>query len=139
MSLLSEVTTIALGLRLIKANTQKQETQLMRVKKWTPGPHHRKTKKSAFQIKMGELENYNRKLHIDPSEEPVAQRERRITCALRNKVNEELKQLKNDGIIEDITEEPTQWSNELVIVPKGEHNIQICKDMRLANEITTRT
>ena len=121
------------------ANTQKQETELMRVKKCTLQPHHRKTKKSVFQIKMGELENYNGKLHIDPSEEPVAQKERRIPCALRNTVNEELKQLKNDGIIEDITEEPTQWSNALVIVPKGEHNIQIYKDMRLANEVTSRT
>lgn len=136
---MSEVTTIALGLRLIKANTQKQETQLMRVKKWTPGPHHRKTKKSVFQIKMGDLENYNRKLHIDPSEEPVAQRERRITCALRNKVNEELKQLKNGGIAEDVTQEPISLLNPLVLVTICEHNISICVDMRGADKALTRT
>ena len=70
---------------------------------------------------------------------PVAQRERRIPFAFHDKVNEELKRLENEGIIEDVTGKPTPWLNPLVIVPKGEHNIKICVDMRAANKAITRT
>ena len=49
-------------------------------------------------------------------------------------MNEELKRLENEGIIEDITGEPTPWLNPLVIVPKGEHNIRIYVDMCAANK-----
>ena len=49
-------------------------------------------------------------------------------------MNEELKRLENESIIEDITGEPTPWLNPLVIVPKGEHNIRIYVDMCAANK-----
>ena len=54
-------------------------------------------------------------------------------------MNEELKRLENESIIEDVTGEPTPWLNQLVIVPKGEHNIRICVDVRAANKTITRT
>ena len=54
-------------------------------------------------------------------------------------MNEELKRLKSEGIIEDVTGEPTPWLNPLVIVPKGEHNTRICVHMRAANKTITRT
>ena len=54
-------------------------------------------------------------------------------------MNEELKRLEKEGIIEDVTGEPTPWLNPLVIVPKGERNIIICVDMRAANNASTRT
>ena len=54
-------------------------------------------------------------------------------------MNEELKPLENEGIIEDVTGEPTPWLNPLVIVLKGEHNIRICVDMRAANKAISRT
>ena len=54
-------------------------------------------------------------------------------------MNDEPKQLENEGIIEDITGEPTSWLNLLVIVPKGEHSIRICVDMHAANKAIMRT
>ena len=54
-------------------------------------------------------------------------------------MNGELKRLENEGIIEDVTGEPTLWLNLLVIVPKDEDNIRICVDMRPANKAITRT
>ena len=54
-------------------------------------------------------------------------------------MNEELKRLENQVIIEDVTGVPTQWLNSLVIVPKGEHNIRIYVDIRAANKAITRT
>ena len=98
-----------------------------------------KHKKRVFQNNIGKIKNYSVKLHIDPSVPPVAQRERQIPFALRDKVNDELKRLENKGIIEDVTGEPISWLNPLVIVPKGEHNIRICVDMRAANKAITRT
>ena len=58
---------------------------------------------------IGKIKNYSVTLHIDPSVPPVAQRERRIPFAFHDKVNEELKRLENEGIIEDVTGEPTPW------------------------------
>ena len=97
------------------------------------------TQKRVFQNNIEKIKNYSVKLHIDPSVPPVAQTERRIPFALRDKVNEELKPLENEGIIEDVTGEPTPWLNPLVIVLKGEHNIRICVDMRAANKAISRT
>ena len=54
-------------------------------------------------------------------------------------MNEKVKQLEKEGTIEDVTEEPTSCLNPLVIVPKGEHNIRICVDMRAANKAIART
>ena len=98
-----------------------------------------KYKKEDFQNKIGKINNYSVKLHIYPSVALVTQTEQRIPLALRNKVNEELKRLENQVIIEDVTGVPTQWLNSLVIVPKGEHNIRICVDIRAANKAITRT
>ena len=47
--------------------------------------------------------------------------------------------MENEGIIEDVTGEPTPWLNPLVIVPKDEDNIRICVEMRTANKAITRT
>ena len=34
--------------------------------------------------------------------------------------------------------EPISWLNSLVMIPKGEHDIRICLDMRAANKAITR-
>ena len=40
---------------------------------------------------------------------PIAQRDRRIPFALREKVEKEIEQLEQLGIIEDVTGKPTPW------------------------------
>ena len=74
-----------------------------------------KHKKRVFQNNIGKIKNYSVKLHIDPPVPSVAQREQWIPFALRDMVNKELKQLENEGIIEDVTGEPTPLLNPLVI------------------------
>ena len=54
-------------------------------------------------------------------------------------MNEELQRLENGGIIQDVTGEPTPLLNPLVIIPKGDHNIRICIDMRATNKAITIT
>jgi len=73
---------------------------------------------TVFNNTVGKLKDYEVKLHIDKTVPPVAQKERRIPFAFREKVNKELEKLERAGIIEDVTDEPTPWLNLLVIVPK---------------------
>lgn len=94
---------------------------------------------TVFNNTIGKLKDYEVKLHIDKNVPPVAQRERRIPFALREKVNKELEKLERAGIIEDVTDEPTPWLNPLVIVPKSDGTIRLCVDMRCANKAIKRT
>lgn len=94
---------------------------------------------TVFSQKIGKLKGYEVKLHIDKEIPPVAQRERRIPFALRDKVNREIEKLEKAGIVEDVTDEPTPWLNPLVIVPKADGTIRLCVDMRCANKAIKRT
>jgi len=96
-------------------------------------------RETVFNNTVGKLKDYEVKLHIDKNVTPVAQRERRIPFAFREKVNKELERLERAGIIEDVTDEPTPWLNPLVIVPKPDGNIRLCVDMRCANKAIKRT
>ena len=54
--------------------------------------------KDVLSNKIGKLKDYQVTLHIDKNITPVAQRERRIPFALREKVNKELEKLEKAGI-----------------------------------------
>ena len=95
--------------------------------------------KDVLSNKIGKLKDYQVTLHINKNITPVAQRERRIPFALREKVNKELEKLEKAGIIEDVTNEPTPWLNPLVIAPKPEGKIRLCLYMRCANKAVKRT
>ena len=77
-------------------------------------------------------------IHINVNVAPVAQRERRISFALREKVQKEIEQLEQ-LIFEDVSGKRTPWLSQLVVVPKGEKGIRLCIDMRNANTAITRT
>ena len=146
INLLSGVTSLSLGLINIDKsehmcftidnkkndNAQKEEMKANETRTYPACLRHiiEKHKKCVFRNNIGKIKKYNVKLHIDPSVASVAQRERQIPFALRDKVNEELKRLANKGIIEDVTAEPTPWLNPLVILPKREYNIRIRVHMR---------
>ena len=141
INLLSGVTSLALGLIKIdksehvcltinnkkNSNAQKEEMEVNETRTYPECLQNiiEKHKKKSFQNNIGKIKDYSVKLHIDPSVPPVAQRERQVSFALRDKVNEELKRLEKEGINEDVTVEATPWLNPLVIVPKGVHNIRI--------------
>lgn len=69
----------------------------------------------------------------------MAQPERRIPYALRDKVKSEIKKLEELDIIEDITGKPTPWLRQMVVVPKSQQDMRLCLDMRNANTAITRT
>ena len=95
-------------------------------------------RETVFSGQVGKLKNYQVHLKIKPGVTPVAQKERRIPFALRQKVNQEIRKLEAAGIVEDVTNEATPWINPLVVVPKSGDDIRLCIDMRCANKAVER-
>ena len=86
---------------------------------------------------IGQLKDVSVKLHIDTSVQPVAQQPRRIPFHIRQKVESEIRNLAQKGIIEKV-DGPTPWVSPLVVIPKQNGDIRICVDMRLANRAISR-
>ena len=87
---------------------------------------------------IGQLKDYELKLHLDDSVKPVAQPVRRIPFGLRAKVDGKLDELLQADIIEEIPEGPSSWISPLVVVPKSDGDVRVCVDMRRANEAIIR-
>ena len=88
---------------------------------------------------IGKLANYQVKIHVGEKVQPVAQPNRRIPFHLRKKVEEELHNLENKGVIERV-EGPTPWVSPIVAVPKPKNpeKVRICVDMRMPNTAIRR-
>ena len=88
---------------------------------------------------LGSLKNYQIKLHIDESIPPVAQQHRRVPFHIRKKLDEELQQDEELGVIERI-EGPIPWVSPTVVAPKPKSpgKIRVCVDMRQANKAIKR-
>ncbi|KAK9703504.1 RNase H-like domain found in reverse transcriptase [Popillia japonica] len=140
--LLSYETSVQLKLVEVKCRNIKDMTNIQYLEKKYP----------ELCKGIGNLKNYQVKLHIDNTVTPVAQTNRRIPFHLRNKVEIELNRLLMEGIIEKATE-PTNWISPAVIVPKPHdpvsptvivpkpHDpdaIRLCIDMRAANKAIKR-
>jgi hypothetical protein len=88
---------------------------------------------------LGKLSNYKVKIHVDENVPPVVQGSRRVPFALRDKVEKKLDELVNLDIIERVTDTPTSWVSQMVVVPKQKSDdIRICIDMRRPNEAVIR-
>ena len=82
---------------------------------------------------IGKRKDVEVKLHIDQTVAPVAQQPRRIPFHIRQKVEAELFHLEKKGIIERVNG-PTPGVSPLVITPKKNGEVQVCVDMRMANQ-----
>ena len=87
---------------------------------------------------VGKLTNFKLKMHVDQSIHPVVQPSRRIPYMLREKVEKKLDQLVSQDIIEKVSDIPTSWASPLVIIPKGNNDVRLCVDMRIANKAVIR-
>jgi hypothetical protein len=72
-------------------------------------------------------------LNIDTDVKPVAQPLRRIPFSVRPKIEEEVRRLQEEDIIEKI-DKPTSWISPTVITPKkNPKEIRLNVDVRVAN------
>lgn len=88
---------------------------------------------------MGKYKGEPARIHVDESVKPVAQPHRRVPFHVRKQVEEKLKQLENDDIIERV-EGPTPWLSPIIVAPKPNkpNEIRICVDMRSLNKAIIR-
>ena len=83
---------------------------------------------------IGNLKNFEVKLHIDGSVQPVAQAARHIPFHLRKKVAATLRDLESQGIIEPLSVgTSTPWVSPVVIIPKNDDTVRLCVDMHMPN------
>lgn len=62
---------------------------------------------------------------------------RRVALPLRDKVEQELQRMQEEGIIEAVTK-PTDWCAPIVVVPKGDDKVRLCVDYTELNKHVKR-
>ena len=88
---------------------------------------------ALFSDKVGLVQGNCIELHIDSSVKTVQARPRNVPYHLRDAVRRDIDQKLRDGIIEEVSNEPTGCLNELTYQPKKDGGVRICVDMRAAN------
>lgn len=77
-------------------------------------------------------------LETDPSIPPVQMPLRRLPVAMRDRVEKELRQMVDDGVIAPVTR-PTPWVSALLVVAKQDGGIRICMDPKFLNKALQRS
>lgn len=88
---------------------------------------------------IGKIKDFQVKLHVDDSVQPVIQLHRRIPFHMRKKVERELDDLQEKGIIERVSG-LTPWVSPIVVTPKPKNpeRVCLCMDIRLPNTAIQR-
>ena len=89
-----------------------------------------------FPSGVGRMKDFQLKLNIDESIKPVIQSSRRIPFSARAVVEEKLKELEKQDIIEKV-DEPTIWLSPIHIV-KQPDKVRMVTDMSVANKAIKR-
>ena len=97
-------------------------------------PQHIVHKVTNPVSRLWQTQDVEVKLYINQTVAPVTQQPRRISFHFRQKVEAELLNLEKKGIIDG----PTPWVSPLVIIPKKNGGVQVCVDMRMANQAIKR-
>ena len=86
---------------------------------------------------MGNLKNCEVKLEINPTVTPVTQNSRRLPHSMRKKVNEKLKEMEEQDIIEKV-DGVIPWLSPLIPIPKKEGDLRLVLDIRVPNQALER-
>ena len=82
-----------------------------------------------FQDELGELKGTKAKISVDPTVEPLFHKVRPVPFALKEKVEEELKRLQREEIVQPV--QFSDWAAPIVPVVKQDGSVRICGDYRL--------
>ncbi|XP_059227060.1 uncharacterized protein K02A2.6-like isoform X2 [Stomoxys calcitrans] len=83
----------------------------------------------VFQQKVGCIPNLICSLKLQEGAKPAFLKERQVPFALREKVEQELDTLENEGIISKVN--TSNWGSPLVVIPKPDGNVRLCVDYKL--------
>ena len=86
---------------------------------------------------LGSVTNVLHHIKTDPKYTPVVHPPRRVPVALRQKVRDELVQMKQLDVIQRVRE-PTSWVNSMVTATKANGKLRICIDPRDPNRAIKR-
>lgn len=82
----------------------------------------------TFVEKVGTIPNFKASLILREGTKPIFIKPRPIPFAIREKVEEELKRLEKDGIIERVVH--SDWGSPVVPIFKDANNIRLCADFK---------
>ena len=86
--------------------------------------------RSLFEPGLGTLQGYEAKIHVDPTAQPRFCKARAVPFSMKSKVEEELKRLQQEGILEPI--QFADWAAPIVPVLKSDgKSLRICGDFKL--------
>ena len=82
---------------------------------------------NVFGAGLGTLRGYQAKIHVEPGAVPKFKPARTVPYALRDKVDQELQRLQDEGILEPV--EIAEWAAPIVVVLKRDKSsIRLCGD-----------
>ena len=84
---------------------------------------------AVFKPELGTLRGMEAKLHVEAEAQPLFFRARTVPFALRQKVEQELERLEQEGVVEPVTF--SDWAAPIVPVMKGDGGVRICGDYKL--------
>ena len=84
---------------------------------------------AVFQEGLGTLRGFKAKIHLNTDAHPKYFRARSVPYAFREKVEQELQRLQEEGTIEPM--QVSDWAAPIVPVLKRDKSIQICGDFHL--------
>ena len=86
---------------------------------------------------LGLVKNFQYKIMLDPSVQPVVHAPRTVEVATRELLKAELKRMEDLDVIQKV-EHPTKWVNSLLIVRKKNGKLRLCIDPRDLNRAIKR-
>lgn len=84
--------------------------------------------KEVFKEELGTYTGRATKIVVDPMETPRFCKARSVPYAMRERVNDQLKQLEAEGIIQPVTH--SDWAAPIVPAVKANNQIRICGDFK---------
>ena len=87
--------------------------------------HH----KAIFCDELGTVKCTSAKLHVDPQSCPRFYKPRPVPYAMRDKIEQEIDRLKQEGIIQPV--DFSDWATPIVPVLKSDGSVRICGDYKL--------
>ena len=91
----------------------------------------------VFSEGLGKIKGVQASLHVNPEAQPRFYKPRPVPYALRKKVEKELDQLEEEGVILPV--QHSEWAAPIVPVLKPNGTVRICGDYKLTANTATQT